>query len=285
MYLKNTSISVNIKSLVFTSHKNAQKTSQYNLDPTAVSGWLDGVEPRRSTTARLSGHGDFSEATFLNSRLVSFSGVAMAPDAGTLQNMRDTFVGTLGNGDYTEMSVTINGETRYATVGIEGKPSWVIINDKNAIWKMDLYAPDPFIYGAEKTVQTGESITIGGLDYALSYPLDYHTTGLNSTQTVKNNGNATAWPKFKVTGDYYRGFSIDNNLGDKVTYNGVVTLQAPVIIDMAKGTATQNGVDKTILMTKREWFPIHAQETIQPAFRPVDNGYGWCDIIFRDTYV
>ena len=126
----------------------------------------------------------------------------------------------------------------------------------------------------------------GGLDYPLTYPLDFNFNGpAASTQTVKNQGNAPAWPVFKVNGDYNAGFVIGDNAGNEVIYTGMVTSAAPVFIDMGAGTAIQNGVDKTAQVTKREWFSIPPGGTIRPDFSPRQNGVGWCDIIYRDTWI
>lgn len=285
MYLKTDKITVTLGDVVLTSHLNFQLEQQFNLDPTGISGWLDGTSTRRLTTARPNGNGDFVERSYMDSRIISLSGVAMAKTPAAIRNLRDIFMGIFSNGGYREISVQLGSEVRYATAGLEGKPSWIVLNDNNAAWKIDLYAPDPFIYGAEKIVQTEANVTSGAMAYPLTYVLDYSLIKPEAAQSISNRGNAEAWPKFRVVGNYYSGFTISNNLNKKVTYNGLVTTQSAVTIDMATGTAMQNGVDKTTLVSDRGWFSIAPQETIRPSFIPIQNGSGWCDIIYRDTWI
>lgn len=284
MYLKDERIIIELDGVRMTSHMDTGLASQFNLDPTAFSGWLDGVSARRNSTTRLSAHGDFKENAVLASRLISLQGIAFADSPYNLKVMRDRLVGILSDGKYDVVSIQM-GDTRYATVGLEGKTSWVPTTDRSANWKIELYAPDPYIYGEQRIVQTGANVSKGGLAFTLAYPLDYNIVGDDTAKTIWNNGNAESWPTFKVVGDYYSGFTIGNNLGKKVTYNGQVTMQAPVSIDMAAGTAIQGGVDKTYLISERGWFSIPPNSAIQPDFTPIQNGSGWCDVIFRDTWI
>lgn len=284
MHLKNDRIVVTLGNIVLRSFKLGTP-QDFILDPTAVVGWTDGVATRRGATPRSNTNGDFSEKSTKASRIISFSGTAIASNRSELQNMRDEFTALFVDGGYGPISVETSVDTRYSTVGVEGTPSWVQQLDNVALWKIDLYAPDPFIYGGERTVQTGAVTSLGGLRYNLSYPLNYNLVGSNTVQTVMNHGNAESWPTFRVTGDYFSGFSVTDNLGNVVTYSGMVTFASPVTIDMGNGTAIQSGVDKTVLLTQRGWFSIPAGATIQPQFAPLQNGSGWCDIIYRDTWI
>jgi hypothetical protein len=284
MYLKTDRIIVTLEGVQITSHMDRNLVSQFNFDPTAFSGWLDGVTVRRASEPRLGKNGDFPEKATLSSRLITLQGIAYANSSYNLKMMRDRLTGILTHGGYSSLAVQF-GDTRYATVGLEGKPSWVPTTDLSANWKIDLYAPDPVIYGEIQQLQTGVNVSKGGLAFPLSYPLDYQIIGQDTAQTIHNNGNIASWPTFRVVGDYYSGFTISDNLGKKVTYNGIVTKQSPVTIDMGAGTALQGGVDKSILLSDRGWFSIPPQSIIQPTFTPLQNGSGWCDVFFRDTWI
>lgn len=290
MYLKNDRIIVTIKDVVFRSYKSGTG-GQFILDPTAITGWDDGANIRRNTTARPVSSGDFSEPYNHSSRLIALTGTAIAPSRQELQVLRDKLTGIIGENEYTIISVETSAGTRYSTVGLEGSVSWVQHLDKVASFKIDLYAPDPNLYGVTKRQQAGSYIVSGGLDFRLSFPLDYHLNQDNAYTVIANNGNATAYPLFEAIGDFYSGFTVQDSLGgNTVTYTGMVTRSAPVILDMAKGTATQSGVDKTVLVTRREWFGIPPHQTISPVFTPLGgngsaSGLGWCDIIYRDTWI
>lgn len=287
MYLKNDQISATIAGLTMRSYK-AGYTKEYILDPTAVTGWTDGTNVRRDATVRMNAHGDFPEKAKMSARLISFSGTAVATTSTKLQEMRDVFVGLLADGSYDTLAVTAKGTTRYATVGLEGSTSWIQQADTFASFKIDFYAPDPFIYGPERVTNIGSSQATsgGGLSYILTYPLNYRTDqSLNAGDVVYNKGNVDAWPVFKISGSYPEGFTIADNQDHFVTYEGAVTPSAPVTIDMGRGVALQGGIDRSTLLSRREWFSVSSKETIRPTFEPLKSGTGWCDIIVRDTWI
>jgi hypothetical protein len=202
--------------------------------------------------------------------------------------MRDAFTGIFATGEYAEIRVETSAGVRYAVVGLEHSPSFVQQLDTVAVFRLELYAPDPHLYGEERNITLGATTDAGGgLSYPLTYPLNYNVQNPSAASApgMSNNGNALAWPRFKVTGDYFSGFVLSDSKGHKVTYNAPVSFGAPVIIDMGKGTASQHGVDKTVYVSDRQWFGVLPGETIRPEFKPIQAASGWCDIIIRDTFI
>lgn len=285
MFLKNDIIVVTLKDVTMRSFKVAGIVNQYVLDPTAIVGWTDGTAVRRDATPRPTSHGDFSDRATMSARLISLTGTAISGSPEELQVLRDKLIGTLADGSYTQLSVETTSGKRYATVGFEGTPEWIRQTDTAATFKIDLYAPDPYVYGAEKSVLAGAASVQGGLAFPIAYPINYNIIGQDTAQVVQNLGNSPAYPKFVVTGDYFSGFSVTDNRGNWVKYDGTVTFAAPVTIDMARGVALQSGVDKTSLVSRRDWFAIPAKSSIQPVFIPAQAGSGWCDIIYKDTWI
>lgn len=285
MLLKSERIDITIDGIVIQSHKIPGRTSQYMIDSTGIVGWYDGVETRRDMTGRPIGDGDFKEPSRKGSRTISITGLAEAPSARELNRMRDRFTAILYNGGYSEISVKDSTGIRYAQVGLSGTPSWIPQTDTFATWKLDLYAPSPEKYGPEKIAYLPGMILRGGLNYPIRYPLSFSAPVQLQASFVDNLGNTTSWPSFVVRGDYFAGFAINNGLGSSVIYAGPVTSSAPVRINMAEGSAIQNGVDKSYNLRDRDWFGIAPGSTIQPQFIPLDAGSGWCDIIYRDTWI
>lgn len=284
MYLKSEKIIVNVDGVRFTSFQTA--LPQFVLDPIAITGWYDGVDIRRDITSRPTSWGDFAEGGRMAARLVAFNGTAIAKTSRQLGDMRDQFMSIYNDGGFREMSLEDSSGTRYLNAGLEGQPIWLRQSDTVASWRIALYAPDPRILGAERRETLGDGGASGGLKYPLTYPLDYNTeTDTVEAKVISNAGNTASWPKFTVTGNYSAGFTISNGAGRQVEYTGMVTTQAPVVIDMAKGTATQGGIDKTILVRKRQWFSIPAKGSIRPEFKATQSGTGWCGIIYRDTWI
>lgn len=285
MLLSKDKIHVKLGGITINSHKRLNTDWQFMLDPSGLVGWYDGTGARRDTTQRLVSNGDFPDKARHASRIISISGLAEASTSSQLSNMRDQFTRILAHGGYELMSVQDAAGIRYAEVGLSGVPSWVRQTDTFATWKIDVYAPSPEIWGVENTVVITDETLLGGLDYPLAYPMSYGTPKNNNDAYVSNKGNYRSFPIFKVTGDFPSGFHIKNNKGSIVTYTGLVSSSSPVTIDMAKGTAVQNGTDRTMLVTRRDWFSIPANSTIRPAFSPIQDGPGWCDIIYRDTWI
>lgn len=288
MYLKDDKIVVTIKNTVFRSYKIGNPNGELILDPTAMTGWDDGTNVRRDATVRPVSSGDFVEPYTFSARLISLSGTAVASSRGALQRLRDSLLGTIQENEYAEIKVETSAGVRYSKVGLENKIEWIQQLDNVALFRVELYAPDPHIYGGERRAQAGRYSVTGGLTFPLQYPLNYNPDEEAIQSSVTNNGNAISYPTFVAVGDFYSGFSIYSAFGGKkVTYTGMVTKMSPVTIDMKKGTAIQNGVDKTSLLTERNWFGIAPGETLSPVFNGLSNDswVGRCDIIYRDTWI
>jgi hypothetical protein len=283
MILKNDDLLVTLEGTIFRA-KQAMKP-QFVLDPDALQGFFDGVNTKRTEVTRPNQWGDFREPSLRAARHMSITGAAIAETPGQLMQMRDQFTSLLVHEDFKEMEVQNTSGSRYITVGLEGTPSWVIKGDTVAVWKLDLYAPDPRMYGGVRAVQITDTTISGGLDYPMDYPVSFGG-GLNVQVTsMMNSGNTHSWPKFIVTGNYFEGFTVSDSAGHFITYDGIVTMSAPVTIDTGAGTASQNGVDKSSLLSRRDWFSIPPGQSIQPMFLPKQDAAGWCDIIYRDTWI
>lgn len=283
MILSKDVLNITIDGTIFRS--SPFQNPQFVLDEKALEGFLDGVSVKRSDTVRPNQWGDFSEPSLLNSRHMSLTGTAIANTTAQLMQMRDEFTGLFRGGAYREIAIQNSVDTRYTTIAIEGQPSFIQKLDTVAIWKLDIYAPDPRLYGLHRNVQITDSTITGGIDYPLDYPMNYGGETKIQAIAIENNGNTEAWPIFTVTGNFMEGFSITDDNGKFLTYEGVVTMQSPVTIDSAAGTATQNGTDITSSLSRRDWFSIPPKGSIRPLFLPTLDGVGWCDIMYRDTWI
>lgn len=303
MLLHHNKLAITVGGITFTSgNMLGEIKSKFVLDPKAISGWHDGINTKRDNTSRPVSMGDFPERAYKSSRLIQLSGTAVADSIRELQELRDEFASILSHGEYEYMRVTSYVESgdnswgsqdpdnsfiseRYISVGIEGTPTWVQQIDTAASWKLDLYAPDPRMYGPTRQIMITDSTYSGGLSYPLRSTITYNKPESVILPTISNEGNIDSWPAFRVTGDFMSGFELTNMRGSVIRYEGAVTMQSPVIIDMGAGTAEQDGMDRTSLISKRQWFSIPKGSTIQPAFLPIQDGTGWCDIIYRDTWI
>lgn len=283
MILKKDTLSVTIENTVFRA--KPFRNPQFVLDENALTGFYDGVNVKRTEAVRPNKWGDFSEPGLLSSRNITLSGTAVATTPSELHSMRDDLMSLLQDGGYSQISVENSDGTRYITVGLGGSPSWVQKIDTAAVWKLDLYAPDPRMYGPEQSMQIADGTLKGGIKFPLSYPLNFGGSIVPQATSIYNAGNTKSWPVFKVTGDYPSGFKIWDGLNNYIIYDGIVTTQAPVTIDTFKGAALQNGIDQSTALSRRDWFSIPPNSSISPRFLPIQDSFGWCDIMYRDTWI
>jgi hypothetical protein len=258
---------------------------QFLLDETAIIGWTGGVDIKRNFTPRQMRSGDFQEEGHHAARYISITGIASAPTNTALKIMRDEFTGAVEPSKYESISVTDSFGVRTSTVTLGGKTNFVQLTDTAATFKMDLYAPDPYIYGPLKQLQVNSISFYGGASYPISFPFSFNRPPSALSLVIDNAGNVNSWPIFVATGDLPTGFTITNNEGSTVTYSGTVSYSAPVSIDMQRGIAMQNGVDRSDNITQRQWFSIPPGSTIQPSFGALTPGPGWCDILYKDTWI
>lgn len=283
MILQRDVLNVTIGRTIFRSSPFANP--QFVFDDNALVGFTDGVNVKRTEAVRPNQWGDFAEPGLLSSRILTLTGTAVADTPEQLHQMRDEFVAILSHGGYEEIAVQNASGTRYINVSLHNSPSFIQKIDKAALWKLELYAPDPRMYGQKRFAQITDGSVSGGLDFPINYPLDFGGPIIPEAVVLYNNGNAHSWPEFKVTGDYFSGFEITDGLNSVLRYEGTVTTQAPVTIDTGRGVVLQNGVDNSRLLSRRDWFSIPPGSSIAPRFYPIQDAFGYCDIMYRDTWI
>jgi hypothetical protein len=283
MILKKDLLNVTIGNTVLRS--SPYMNPQFVLDDNALTGYYDGVNIKRTEAVRPNQWGDFAEPGLLGPRTLSLTGTAIADSPQQLHAMRDEFISTLSHGGYEEIGIQNTYGTRFLNVALSGSPSWVQKIDTAALWKLELYAPDPRMYGYEQSIQITDGSVSGGMNFPVGYPVDFGGPIVSMAMSIYNAGNAKSWPVFKVTGNYFSGFKITDGLNSSIIFDGVVSMESPVYIDTGKGTATQNGVDKSSMLSKRDWFGIPPKSSIAPRFFPIQDAAGWCDIMYRDTWI
>lgn len=286
MILKDDMRIMNIAGRQFFHNKGA--LPRMIFDPDAIIGWFDGVDIRRDTTERPNSNGDFYEKGRLSSRLITITGAAVARTTTELHLLRDEFTGLLSDGEYHWVALSTATDTRYVLAGLGGPSSWVQQLDTAATWKMDLYVPDSRMYGPELSAQLQSAgDAFDGLVYPLTYPMIYTEAEPIQNPALLNQGNIESWPIFRITGDYPSGFKIRNYpTGEEIVYAGATFMNAPITIDTASGSVTVGGVDRTYMLTKRQWFAVPPTlAPITPRFIPYQEGTGWCDVTWRSAWV
>lgn len=152
-----------------------------------------------------------------------------------------------------------------------------------------LVSPDPCLYGPAQSVRVSTPAADYGLDWPLFTNGDVLTWGSGADLTVSgwivNAGNAAAWPVVTVYGDFPSGVSVGDGSGQTVTFAGVVTPQAPLVLDFAAHTATVGGEDRSHMLTGRGFFQVSPGGVLRPVLRAAGVGSGYADVQVRSTYM
>lgn len=284
MYLQNDQMVATIGGATFRTF-NGPSNPQFVFDPDGLNDFWESATTRRDDTVYPNGWGNFREPTRRGTVTFTISGTARADTPRELMDLRDLLMGICNDGAYKEFVVTTSsGIRRSRNVTLEGTPKWVQHHDTFALFQISFYSPEPYLYGDSKEIILGEGQQPGGLAFPLSFPLNFGGPVKAQVVTMENAGNTPAWPKFIITGNLDFGFKLDDNRGNQIVYNGMVTTQSPVTLDMAKGTAIQNNQDRSTLLGYREWFSIPAKGSIRPTFEVIQAGTGWATGYFRDTW-
>ena len=155
---------------------------------------------------------------------------------------------------------------------------------------LTVVCPDPRRYStrARRTQLLPVSGTPGGLRYepsggGLSYDLGYGAGAavLQNVGTLRNDGNAPAYPVVTVTGPIQEGLRIDWD-GGSVAYARPVG-GVPLTLDSLSRTASVGGLDVSRSLTSRGFpvVPPGGEATI--CLQAV--GSGWATVEWHDTYV
>lgn len=255
---------------------------------TDLKGWTGGVSVKGDNEDRALGHGQFAEPSKRTHRTLTLVVTLRFATELDRDLAEREISGFLGEGGLATMEVTFGAQTLTAVVKLDGE---IQTDPRPGIPKLNvqipLRAPDPFLYGEQRTLQMFPSGVGEGLVYSLfasGANLNYGNSVPTSTVLVTNGGNAPAWPVFVVRGDFPSGFRIVNGTRT-VEWSGAVFAQSPVTVDMARGAVTVRGADQSHMLNKRDWWSIPPNGAAQPRFTGIQPGTGWCDILVRDTYI
>lgn len=250
-----------------------------------VSGWHGGVAVAGTFADRL-GHGQFPTRGRGGPRILSLSLSKWAPSDPEVEVFRRSMSGTLADGEDGVLTVDWDGHALSATVQRDGEVS--VSHDAGyATALLPLRAVDPFLYG-EETVTFLHPIGTGvGLEYPLygqqADPVLSYGAAISAQDPISNPGNAEAWPRFLVVGDFPSGFQISIG-GRVVMWPRSVVPQAPVTVDMA-GSIWIGGANHTHRAGVTQWSSIPPGGTVYPEFTPIQFGSGWAEAHVRPTFI
>lgn len=125
-----------------------------------------------------------------------------------------------------------------------------------------VHAQDPRRYSTDAVTATAIPYSSGGgFGYPVVYPIRYQSEAIAGNGEVAagtNIGTATSWPVITVTGKLPDGFLLLDAYGRSIKYDGAVNPGSPVVVDCRRRVVTVDGVNRSVLLSRREWFEVPA---------------------------
>jgi hypothetical protein len=137
-------------------------------------------------------------------------------------------------------------------------------------WQLTLFAADPrFLDSAVQSASTTviststdglDWSTGGGLNWSAGSPggLYWGVSGSTGVMAMTNNGTATAWPVFTVTGPMTNPTLTNPNTGDVLAYTGLVDVGQTLTVDCSpfSRTVNLNGIDRSGALSSAQWIDL-----------------------------
>jgi len=233
-----------------------------------IDGWHNGPGVRKNRADRLWAHGEFSERGWRTARLITISGhirtTTRAEAGGFVDRLATVFAdGTPGQFIFTDPDLG----TRWANCTLEGAPKTAWTQQTRIDWELELLAADPRKYGLPVEAAGGVPVDGGALAFDLFTQgtmgvLDFGAPGSTGVVELTNVGTADTAPVFTVTGTMPSGFTVENRAtGARLVFAGAVVTGQVVRLDSGSGDVTVNGVDRGVLLVRREWEMLDPGET------------------------
>lgn len=238
-----------------------------------LTGWGSGGGPgvRTDRTARLWGHGEFTDRAWRDARLVTITGDATAPNEQIAALAEQQINALLGEGLPDRMTVTDTATVdMWATAKLFAAPKVGWKNDTTATFQVQFICPDSRRYGEAVLGSTGVPVPGGGLAFDLFASgqagiLDFGAAGDPGTVTLTNTGTADSPAQvFRITGTApATGFTIRHLQSERVLqYAGPLAPGDELVLDAADGSVWLNGyADRGTDLIRREWVRLGRGET------------------------
>ena len=251
------------------------------------TNWFTPAGNNVAFTSRQNGHGSFpihDSDVIRSNRTLSISGTWVGGSADML-SARDKL------SSFQERVVVV----RFQSGDVDQFVSGVVDVDLEDVgygdhfsWSITVTCDDPRRYSwRQQRVSLQGVSAVGAFTFPVSFPIDFVATGLGSnTGLLSNAGKAKAHPTIVVHGDHPSGFTLSDNLGRSISFNGPVLAASPVTFDCLARSCTVNGVDRAYMLGSRDWFDVEPGGSLAISFLPAESSpTGWADVSLRDTWL
>ncbi|MCS4275341.1 hypothetical protein M2390_000502 [Mycetocola sp. BIGb0189] len=203
----------------------------FMINPSGFKGWTDGGSLRSTRSDRPLGHGQFDAPGYLNARVLTFSGHALADSAADLDQLRYQLTSVLNGGQLGRVTVAYEGKTLWANCRLESAKCEPMASDPSVgDFLIQLVCPDPRKYGDTREFSAGQ--------------LAFH------------RGNAEAYPVFTIKGPTIGGYTLSGPDGKQWVVPVPMPSTETHTIDMATGVLRVNGQVRYGLAVRSDMWSI-----------------------------
>lgn len=240
-----------------------------------LTGWFDGANSRATFEDIPGQHGGFQPANvFVSARHFEFNGAIVAESEVAAETIGREWLAGLSVKNGFDVIVTDPAGQLTSRCWVEGKPSVKRLASGAFSFSLPLVAPDPIRYGSStSTVVSGSHTVVGGVQYGLTYGVDYGTIpndSLSGLVTLFNAGTADSFPWFRVAGPVAGGFTITSDTYT-IRFTRALTGGEVVTFGPAYGgrAVMQDGTDVSSYLTSAQWAPVPAGGSRGFLFTPI----------------
>lgn len=214
---------------------------------TSLDGWYGTPDLRLTGVDRPQDHGQVDGPSYLAARVITITGVAIAPDRPTAMNARDIITSLCWDPTqlYTLQVAEPGRPTKRCDVRLNTATKATYDAELTFDWSMQLKAPDPRKYADTETVVTLTPPTgaVGGVPFPTTFPATFTTTGLStSTTTLTNAGTIATRPTVILAGPLADPQIANTTTGRSLAFTGLnIAAGDTVVVDFDRRTALYNG--------------------------------------------
>lgn len=238
-------------------YRPGEPYSRYEIKPGGLRGWWGSAPISGSGTAREGADGEHDEDEFSGPRIITILGRVRAEERARAQ-MVSELAGLAGRKKIVVRDE--NGE-RWAWVRVRHVDIERLSSGHHPDFTIALKAPDPIKYGSAHTSRS---------------------TG--SDVATVNDGNARAWPLFRVRGPFPGGYRLRGPGG--VSYSVMRAMASADVdeIDFKSGLIKRNGVPLTRAVVSPERWSVPGGGRVLWRVEGISGGTGYADLFLDAAY-
>jgi hypothetical protein len=243
---------------------------------TRLDNWRAIAPAKNSVDERPQGHGAFRQGKIYRSAKVmplhAFSECSSIHAAGA---RLDYLNGLVGQADTLVLRVTDEFGSTWREVSVVDA-DLPETPAANFTFTLDLLAVEPRRFGDPNEDTTGLPTESGGVEFPLTFPIDFGEIGDLGRLTLTNTGTADAWPRLIARGGLGSGFVAEEvGTGRVIELARTILIGSEVVIDFRTGTAiVDGGPTVSGQMIRRDWWSVPPGGSTTIQFTVRGEGFG-----------